>query len=124
MSTKEIKVEKIVCDICDKEMSKEEVDELARDMETTYAYFMDQVSHMRIRFSDLCAPYQNAVEHPDICRNCMAKVLAKALYNVTNFKVDAEGATRAYNERKLKERAIVEVEEGFAEEMLLSPSEQ
>ena len=111
MSTKEIKIEKIVCDICDKEMTQDEVAELARDMETPYAYFMDQVSHVRIRFTDLCAPYQKAVEHPDLCRNCMAKVLAKALYNVTNFKVDAEAATRAYNDGKLKERARVEVKE-------------
>lgn len=111
MSVKEIKIEKIVCDICGKEMTKDEVDELARDMETPYAYFMDQVSHVRIRFTDLCAPYQKSVEHPDLCRNCIAKVLAKALYNVTNFKVDAEAATRAYNDGKLKERASVEVKE-------------
>ena len=112
MSTKEIKIEKIVCDICDKEMTQDEVAELARDTETPYAYFMDQVSHVRIRFSDLCAPYEKEVEHPDICRNCMAKVLAKALYQVTNFKVDAEGATRAYTEGKLKKkRARVEWEE-------------
>jgi hypothetical protein len=111
MSVKEIKIEKIVCDICGKEMSKDEVAELARDMETPYAYFMDQVSHVRVRFTDLCAPYQKTVEHPDLCRNCMAKVLAKALYNVTNFKVDAEAATRAYNEGKLKERARVELKE-------------
>ena len=109
MSIKEIKIEKIVCDICDKEMSKEEVDELARDMETPYAYFRDQVSHVKIRFTDLCDPYQKSVERPDLCRNCMAKVLAKALYNVTNFKVDAEGATRAYNEGKLKMLTSVEV---------------
>lgn len=111
MSIKEIKIEKIVCDLCGKEMTKDEVDELARDMETPYAYFMDQVSNVRIRFTDLCAPYQKTVEHPDLCRNCMAKVLAKALYNVTNFKVDAEAATRAYTEGKLKERARVEVKE-------------
>jgi len=102
MSTKEIKIEKIVCDICDKEMTQYEVAELARDLETPYAYFMDQVSHVRIRFSDLCAPYQKAVERPDLCRNCMAKVLAKALYNVTNFKVDAECATRDYIEENSK----------------------
>jgi hypothetical protein len=41
----------------------------------------------------------------------MAKVLAKALYNVTNFKVDAECATRAYTEGKLKERASIELKE-------------
>lgn len=111
MSIKEIKIEKIVCDICGKEMTKDGVTELARDMETPYNYFMDQVSHVRIRFTDLCAPYQKTVEHPDLCRNCMAKVLAKALYNVTNFKVDAEAATRAYNEGKLKERARVELKE-------------
>lgn len=111
MSVKEIKIEKIECDICGKEMTKDEVAELARDMETPYAYFMDQVSHVRIRFTDLCAPYQKTVEHPDLCRNCMAKVLAKALYNVTNFKVDAEAATRTYNNGKLKERARVEVKE-------------
>jgi hypothetical protein len=111
MSIKEIKIEKIVCDICDKEMTQDEVAELARDMETPYAYFMDQVSHVRIRFSDLCAPYKKTIEHPDLCRNCIAKVLAKALYNVTNFKVDAEGATRAYTEGKIKELAIVEVKD-------------
>lgn len=111
MSTKEIKIEKIVCDICGKEMTHDEVVELARDMETPYAYFMDQVSHVRIRFTDLCAPYEKTVERPDLCRNCMAKVLAKALYNVTNFKVDAEAETRAYIEGKLKERARVEVKE-------------
>ena len=111
MSTKEIKIDKIVCDICDKEMTKDEVAELARDMETPYAYLMDQVSHVRIRFTDLCAPYQKTVERPDLCRNCMAKVLAKALYNVTNFKVDAEAATRAYNEGKLKEHTSIELKE-------------
>lgn len=111
MSIKEIKIQTTVCDICGKEMTKDEIAELARDLETPYAYLMDQVSHVRIRFSDLCAPYQKTIEHPDLCRNCMAKVLAKALYNVTNFKVDAEGATRAYNERKLKERAIVELKD-------------
>lgn len=111
MSVQEIKIEKIVCDICGKEMTKDEVAELARDMESPYAYFMDQVSYVKISFTDLCAPYQKSVEHPDLCRNCMAKVLAKALYNVTNFKVDAEAATRAYNEGKLKERARIEVKE-------------
>ena len=111
MSTKEIKIEKIVCDICEKEMTMDEVSELARDLETPYAYFMDQVSHVKIKFTDLCAPYQKTVERPDLCRNCMAKVLAKALYIVTNFKVDAEAATRAYNEGKLKKRSIVEVKE-------------
>lgn len=111
MSTKEIKIEKIVCDICGKEMTQTEVAELARDMETPYAYFMDQVSCVRVCFTGLLAPYQKAMERPDLCRNCTAKVLAKALYNVTNFKVDAESATRAYNEGKLKERVSVEVEE-------------
>ena len=111
MSVKEIKIEKIVCDICDKEMTMDEVQELARDMEAPYAYFMDQVSHVRIQFTNLIAPYQKTVERPDLCRNCMAKVLAKALYNVTNFKVDAEAATRAYNEGKLTKRASVEVKE-------------
>ena len=112
MSVKEIKIEKIVCDICDKEMTMDEVNELARDLETPYAYFMDQVSHVRVRFTDLCAPYQKTVERPDLCRNCMAKVLAKALYNVTNFKVDAEAATRAYNEGKLKDhnQAVIKEE--------------
>ena len=111
MSVKEIKIEKIECDICGKEMTKDEIEELARDMETPYAYFMDQVSHVKINFTDLVAPYQKTVERPDLCRNCMAKVLAKALYNVTNFKVDAEAATRAYNEGKLNKRASVEVKE-------------
>ena len=110
MSVKEIKLEKIVCDICGKEMTMDEIKELARDTETPYHYFMDQVSHVKINFTDLVAPYQKSVERPDLCRNCMAKVLAKALYNVTNFKVDAEAATRAYNEGKLKERVRVEPE--------------
>ena len=108
MSIKEIKIQTTVCDICGKEMSKDEIDELARDMETPYAYLMDQVSHVRISFTNLCAPYQKTIEHPDLCRNCIAKVLAKALYNVTNFKVDAEG--------KLKERAIVEFKDEEARE--------
>lgn len=111
MSTKEIKIEKIVCDICGKEMTQDEVAELARDTETPYHYFLDQVSHVRIQFTNLIAPYQKAVERPDLCRNCMAKVLAKALYNVTNFKVDAEAVTRAYNEGKLTKRVSVEAKE-------------
>lgn len=111
MSVKEIKIEKIVCDICGKEMTNDEAAELVRDLEAPYAYFMDQVSHVSVQFAHLCAPYEKTVEHPDLCRNCMAKVLAKALYNVTNFKVDAEAATRAYNEGKLKERARVELNE-------------
>ena len=111
MSVKEIKIEKILCDICDKEMAKDEIQELQRDLETPYAYYMDQVSHVKIAFYDLCAPYQKSEHHPDLCRNCMAKVLAKALYNITNFKVDAEAATRAYNEGKLKERVRIELKE-------------
>lgn len=111
MSVKEIKIEKIECDICGKEMTKEEVCELARDLETPYHYFLDQVDHVSVQFAHLCAPYNKTVEHPDLCRNCMAKVLAKALYNVTNFKVDAEAVTRAYNEGKLTKRVSVEAKE-------------
>lgn len=110
MGIKKIENIKISCDWCEEEITEEELDEVKDDLNPPIAYFMDQVSHARLKFDYLCIPYCKAVENPVICKKCAAKILASALYRMTDFKVDAERAAKAFAEGTLV-KARMDVEE-------------
>lgn len=110
MGIQKIENVKIVCDWCEEEITKEELDEVKDALNPPIAYFMDQVSHARLKFDYLCIPYGKAVEKPIFCKKCAAKILASALYRVTHFQIDAERAAKAFAKGTLV-KASMDVEE-------------
>ena len=110
MAIQKIETIKIVCDWCGEEITKEEHDEVGEALNPPIAYFMDQVSHARLKFEHLCIPYVKSVEEPVICKRCAAKILASALYRMTHFEIDSERAAKAFANGTLV-KARMEIEE-------------
>lgn len=73
---------KITCDICGKDISPKNQNEIDSAMEVPYAYFMEHVDTVRLRALNLCAPYAKTVKYPDLCAKCLSRILAKALDRV------------------------------------------
>ena len=110
MAIQKTETVKIVCDWCEEEITEKELEEVKDALNPPIAYFMDQVSHARLKFDHICIPYCKAVENPIFCKNCAAKILASALYRVTHFKIDAESAAKAFANGTLV-KARMEIEE-------------
>lgn len=110
MAIQKTETVKIVCDWCEEEITEKELEEVKDALNPPIAYWMDQVSHARLKFYYLCIPYCKAVENPLICKKCAAKILASALYRMTDFKDDAERAAKAFAEGTLV-KARMDVEE-------------
>ena len=82
MATIETKTKITTCDICGATIDPEDKRLLQNDLEVPIGYFMDLVNTVRVKLTGLNIPYCKSTDNPDVCRNCTAKVLEKALDRV------------------------------------------
>lgn len=82
MATIETKTKITTCDICGATIEPEDQRLLQNDLEVPIGYFMDLVNTVRVKLTGLNIPYGKCTDKPDVCRNCTAKVLEKALDRV------------------------------------------
>lgn len=82
MATIETKTKITTCDICNATIEPEDLKQLKRDLVIPIGYFMDQVNTIEVRLMELNIPYGKCTDFPDLCRNCTAKFLEKALERV------------------------------------------
>lgn len=82
MATIETKTKITTCDVCGATIEPEDQRLLKDDLNITIGYFMDLVNTIRVKFTGLNIPYAKSTDNPDVCRNCTAKVLEKALDRV------------------------------------------
>lgn len=82
MATIETKTKITTCDICNATIEPEDQKLLQDDLDITIGYFMDQVNTIRVKLTGLHIPYGKCTDNPDVCRNCTAKFLEKALERV------------------------------------------
>lgn len=82
MATIETKTKITTCDICNATIEPEDQKLLKDDLVIPIGYFMDQVNTVRVKVTGLNIPYGKCTDNPDVCRNCTAKLLEKALDRV------------------------------------------
>ena len=82
MATIETKTKITTCDACNATIEPEDLKQLKDDLNIPIGYFMDQVNTIRVKLTDLNIPYGKCTDFPDLCRNCTAKFLEKALDRV------------------------------------------
>ena len=82
MATIETKIKITTCDICNATIEPEDQKLLKDDLVIPIGYFMDQVNTVRVKVTGLNIPYGKCTDNPDVCRNCTAKLLEKALDRV------------------------------------------
>ena len=82
MATEQTTIKTITCDICGATIEPEDRRRLQNDLEVPIGYFMDQVNTICIEPTGLRIPYGKCTDNPDVCRNCAAKFLEKALDRV------------------------------------------
>lgn len=82
MATIETKTKITTCDICNATIEPEDQKLLQDDLEVPIGYFMDQVNTVRVKVTGLNIPYGKCTDNPDLCRNCTAKYLERALERV------------------------------------------
>lgn len=82
MATIETKTKITTCDICNATIEPEDQRLLKQDLVVPIGYFMDQVDTIEVRLMELNIPYGKCTDFPDLCRNCTAKYLERALERV------------------------------------------
>ena len=82
MATIETKTKITTCDMCNATIDPEDQSLLKSDLEVPIGFFMDQVNTIEVRLMELKIPYAKCTDFPDLCRNCTAKVLERALERV------------------------------------------
>ena len=82
MATIETKTKITTCDICGATIDPEDYRLLKEDLNVPIGYFMDLVNTVRVKLTGLNIPYCKSTDNPDVCRNCTAKVLERALDRV------------------------------------------
>lgn len=83
MATVETTTKTITCDVCNATIDPKDQRLLNDDLELAIGYFIDQVNTINVRPMKLRIPYGKCRDVPDLCRNCTAKFLKKALDRVT-----------------------------------------
>lgn len=68
--------------MCNAAIEPEDQRLLKNDHEVPISYFMDHVSTIEVRLRELKIPYGKCTDFPDLCRDCTAKVLERALERV------------------------------------------
>lgn len=82
MATIETKTKITTCDICGATIDPEDYRLLKEDLNVPIGYFMDLVNTVRVKLTGLNIPYGKCTDNPDVCRNCTAKYLERALERV------------------------------------------
>ncbi len=82
MATEQTTIKTIKCDICGATIDPEDQRLLQNDLEVPIGYFMDLVNTIQVELTGLRIPYGKCTDNPDVCRNCTAKVLERALDRV------------------------------------------
>lgn len=82
MATIETKTKITTCDVCGATIEPEDHRHLQDDLNIPIGYFMDLVNTVRVKVTGLNIPYGKCTDNPDVCRNCTAKFLEKALDRV------------------------------------------
>ena len=82
MATIETRTKITTCDVCKATIDPEDQRLLKEDLNIPIGYFMDQVTTLEVRLMELKIPYGKCTDFPDLCRNCTAKFLKRALDRV------------------------------------------